>query len=164
MVNVVAFGECMIEVTGSFDVPAPLGVAGDTFNTAVYLARLGADVAYATALGDDQWSRDMRAAWQREGVSDALALAIAGKQPGIYAIRTDATGDRHFTYWRQTSAVRDFFTHAAADAVLDRIAGAGLFYLSGITLSLFGAADRARLFEAAQLVRRNGGLVAFDSN
>jgi 2-dehydro-3-deoxygluconokinase len=162
--RVVAFGECMIEVAGNLMGPARLGVAGDTYNTAVYLARLGADVRYATALGDDDWSAAMRAVWRAEGIGDDLALICPGKRPGLYAIQTDAAGERHFAYWRDASAAREFFRHPGAASVLAAIESADLFYCSGITLSLFGPDDRARLAVAARAVRDRGGDVAFDPN
>src|SRR6185437_12473505 len=50
--EVVAFGECMVEVGLTGPSQAALGYAGDTFNTAVYLRRLGLSVAYGTAIGE----------------------------------------------------------------------------------------------------------------
>ena len=54
--RVVAIGEVMIEMARGGDGRFGIGCGGDTFNTAVYLARAGIDVAYATALGDDPFS------------------------------------------------------------------------------------------------------------
>ena len=51
--RVVAIGEVMIEMARGNDGRFSTACGGDTFNTAVYLARAGVDVAYATALGDD---------------------------------------------------------------------------------------------------------------
>ena len=48
--SVVVVGEVMIEIARS-DGRTSLGCGGDTFNTAVYLARAGIPVAFATALG-----------------------------------------------------------------------------------------------------------------
>ena len=60
MARVACIGECMIELR-----PAPGGLysrgyGGDTLNTAVYLARLGVETDYITALGDDSLSRRRR--------------------------------------------------------------------------------------------------------
>ena len=49
--RVVAIGEVMIEMTRGVDGRFSTACGGDTFNTAVYLARAGVDVSYATALG-----------------------------------------------------------------------------------------------------------------
>ena len=56
MTDLVSIGECMVELSRRGD-GMSLGYGGDTFNTAVYAARLGLDVAYATALGDDPYSQ-----------------------------------------------------------------------------------------------------------
>jgi 2-dehydro-3-deoxygluconokinase len=162
--RMIAMGECMIEVSGGFGANAHLGFAGDTFNTALYLARLGGDVSYATALGDDVWSAQMRAAWDAEGLGTDHVLSVPGKLPGLYAITTDNTGERSFSYWRKDSAARQFFAAAGVDAVLNAIATCDLFYTSGITLSLFDAAARARLFDAAVQAKASGATVAFDPN
>ena len=54
--SVIAIGECMVELSRGSDGRFGLACGGDTFNTAVYMARSGAKVAYATALGDDPYS------------------------------------------------------------------------------------------------------------
>ena len=51
------------------------GYGGDTLNTAVYLARLGAEVDYVTALGDDPLSDEMLAGWAAEGVGTSGGAA-----------------------------------------------------------------------------------------
>ena len=82
-----------------------LNHAGDTFNTALTLQRLGVPVAYLSALGTDTFSREMRAGWQREGLDVSLVLTDPTRLAGLYAIRTDAAGERTFYYWREPSTV-----------------------------------------------------------
>ena len=162
--RVVCFGECMLELSRQADGAARLAFGGDTLNTALYMARLGDDVAYATALGTDPWSAELTEAWAREGVDTALVLTDPERVPGLYAIRTDDQGERTFTYWRDRSAARNYFNLEAVEASLSAMAGADLLYLSGITLSLFDEAGRARIAEVARAVRERGGKVAFDPN
>lgn len=162
--RVVCFGECMLELSRQADGAARLAFGGDTLNTALYMARLGDDVAYATALGTDPWSAELTEAWAREGVDTALVLTDPERVPGLYAIRTDDQGERTFTYWRDRSAARNYFNLEAVEAALSAMAGADLLYLSGITLSLFDEAGRARIAEVARAVRERGGKVAFDPN
>ena len=162
--DLVCFGEGMVELSGLGEGSARIAFGGDTLNTAVYAARLGAKVAYATALGDDQFSRDMREAWAGEGVDLALTLTIPGALPGLYAVRTDARGERSFSYWRSASAARGFFSAAGADAALAAMRAAPLLYLSGITLSIFSADERGRIAGLCADVRERGGEVAFDPN
>ena len=59
MTDVVAFGECMVEVGLTGPSQAALGYAGDTFTASVYLRRQGLSAAYASAVGDgDPFSFD----------------------------------------------------------------------------------------------------------
>ncbi|MGH8758689.1 MAG: sugar kinase, partial [Burkholderiales bacterium] len=162
--RIVAFGECMLELSGGFGEGAHLGFGGDTLNTALYLARLGAKVSYATALGHDSWSQEMRRAWSEEGIALDLVLTDPQRLPGLYAIQTDAGGERRFSYWRTNSAARHFFELPGAEQLLRIISTADLFYVSGISLSLYGDAERARLLDVAYAVRIHGGDVAFDPN
>ena len=70
-----------------------LGYAGDTFNTALYLSRLGVPTGYLTALGSDPFSQEMLAAWRADGLDTSLVLISAARLPGLYAVRNDADGD-----------------------------------------------------------------------
>ena len=160
----VCAGECMVELSGEIGRAARIGFGGDTLNTAVYLARLGLEPAYLTALGEDPFSEEMLAAWRREGVRTDLVARLPGRLPGLYAIRTDARGERRFYYWRSASAARELFAASESAALLATAAGADLLYLSGITLSLYDPPLRNKLSSLAERVRARGGEVAFDPN
>lgn len=162
--RVVSFGECMLELSRAADGEARLRFGGDTFNTALYMTRLGSEVRYATALGADAWSAEMKAAWADEGIGLDLVLTDPDRLPGLYAIRTDAAGERTFSYWREASAARNFMRLPGSARALEAMGQADLLYLSGISLSLFDDADRAMLRGVAETVRRRGGDVAFDPN
>ena len=108
--RIALFGECMIELRGQPFGTLHQGFGGDTLNTAVYLARLCRDedilVSYATALGTDAFSDHMVAAWRSEGIDTSLVRRLDDRLPGLYAIQVDPSGERHFLYWRDTSAAR----------------------------------------------------------
>jgi 2-dehydro-3-deoxygluconokinase len=159
----IAIGECMLELTRDQD-DWRLGYAGDTFNTALYLSRLGVPTAYMTALGVDPFSQEMLAEWRADGLDTSLVLTSAARLPGLYAVRNDAAGERHFYYWRERSAVRELFSLPGIEAAVARARGAAQLYLSGITLSLFDHGGRARLNEIAAAVRAGQGEVIFDPN
>jgi 2-dehydro-3-deoxygluconokinase len=139
------------------------GFGGDTLNTALYLARLGADTSYVTALGDDGLSEAMLAAWRGEGIATDHVLRVSGRVPGLYMIERDAKGERSFLYWRDRAPAREFFDRAD-DATLERLAGFDWLYFSGISLSLYGETGRARMRELLAAARKRGGRVAFDGN
>jgi 2-dehydro-3-deoxygluconokinase len=161
--RVVAAGECMLELSRQGD-RWRLGAAGDSFNTALYLRRLGAEVRYLTALGTDPFSEEMLQSWGQEGVDASLVLRDPARLPGLYAIRTNEHGERSFHYWRQHAAVRGLFRLPGIDAALLAAARCDMLFLTGITLSLFDATERRRWVELAAEVREHGGTVAFDPN
>jgi 2-dehydro-3-deoxygluconokinase len=168
MIRVASIGECMIELRHRGAAVLDLAYGGDTLNTAVYLARLIRDrdarVHYVSALGDDAYSDGMLAMWQDEHIATDLVARLPGRLPGLYTIRTDARGERTFTYWRSASAARDMLRGARAGQVAAALEGYDLLYLSGITLSILDPPQRAALLAIADLVREHGGRVAFDSN
>jgi 2-dehydro-3-deoxygluconokinase len=159
-----SIGECMIELSPRDGGLYALGFGGDTLNTAVYMARLGMAVDYLTAMGDDPYSDRMIAAWAAEGVGVERVRRVEARLPGLHLIETDAKGERRFFYWRDRAPARELFRLPDTSALLDDIAGYGLVYLSGISLSLYGDDGRAVLMGALDELRRRGGKVAFDSN
>ncbi|CAO3432406.1 sugar kinase [Azospirillum doebereinerae] len=162
--RVASLGECMIELFRRPDGSLTMGFGGDTLNTAVYMARLGVPVDYVTALGDDQTSAGMIAAWQAEGVGTAPVLRVPGRLPGLYMIETDAAGERRFLYWRDAAPARDLFVLPQSEALLAELETYDLLYLSGISLAVWGERGRAVLFALLDRVRERGGRVAFDTN
>lgn len=150
MGRVIAIGEVMVELSLAGGAAGPgqgaLGYAGDTYNTAVYLARLGHDVAYATVLGaEDPFSRGIVEALAAEGMDAGLVRRVEGRVPGLYAIERDAGGERRFFYWRREAPVRQFAELADLAALGEAVRTADLTYLSAITLAVIGEAGRAAL-------------------
>jgi len=162
--KIACIGECMIEISNLPDGGAARHFGGDTLNTAVYLARLGGEVDYLTALGDDPYSDDMIAAWAGEGVGVDYVRRINGAVPGLYMIRTDDAGERSFHYWRDQAPARRMFKGATGTALAAQIHGYDWIYFSGITLSILDADGRASLLAALQAARKKGAQVAFDGN
>lgn len=164
MTKVACIGECMIELKQAHGGLYSRGYGGDTLNTAIYLARLGADVDYITALGDDPLSEEMLASWAVEGVGTSRVARLKGKLPGIYMIQTDDFGDRRFFHWRESAAARSLMDLPETDGILDSLAAYDVVYLSAITLSIYSAQGRAKLIGALHRARKLGARIAFDTN
>jgi 2-dehydro-3-deoxygluconokinase len=164
MSTVACIGECMIELRPAGDGLYARGFGGDTLNTAVYLARLGVETDYVTALGDDALSDEMIARWQAERVGVSRVIRLKGKLPGIYLIETDARGERRFYHWRESAAARQLMDVPETHAILQSLASYKAVYLSAITLSIFNPPGRAELLGALRRARRQGVRVAFDTN
>ena len=166
MIRLTAIGECMVELTRRDERTMGLGYAGDTANTAIYVKRLAgefAEVRFVTAIGDDQLSAALRTHLEAEGIVIAPQV-VAGASPALYVVNTDEAGERTFTYYRDSSPVRELFANGAPPIQEAAIASADLVYFSAITLQLLTPAGRQRLLSLAEAARSRGALVAFDSN
>ena len=162
--RVVAIGEVMIELTRGGDGRFAVACGGDTFNTAVYLARAGIDVAFASALGDDPYSDGILALAAAEGVASDLILRVPGRLPGLDLIDADAAGLRHVHYWRGEAPARELFELPDWGRVAESLLKAKLVYFSGITLSLYSNNGLGRFLAVVEMARKQGAKVAFDGN
>jgi 2-dehydro-3-deoxygluconokinase len=162
--TVVCIGECMVELARGSDGRFGLAYGGDTFNTAVYLARAGVPVAYMSALGDDVYSQGIRGLARDEGVDATLIGTAANRMPGLYLIETTPAGERTFNYWRDRAPAREVFDEPLSATTRAALLGARMLYLSGITLSLYGPAALDRLAETVTAARHNGARFAMDGN
>jgi 2-dehydro-3-deoxygluconokinase len=162
--RIVSIGECMIEMSGGEDRNYRLGYAGDTLNSAWYLRALLPDswqVDYATALGSDKYSDDIRTFLKSSNIGTDHIQTIPARRPGLYMIH-QAAGDRHFTYWRDMSAAKLLADDKSALSAA--VEGASLVYFSGITLAILAPKARGRLLGAIVKARDNGAKIAFDTN
>ena len=162
--RVICVGEVMVELARGADNRYGLSFGGDTFNTAVYLARAGIAAAYATALGDDPYSDRLMSLAAAENVNGDLIIRVPGRTPGLYLIETDEKGERKFYYWRDTSPARDLFELPNWAAIAEALLSARLVYFSGVTLSLYSNTGLGRFLAALELARKQGVIVAFDGN
>lgn len=162
--RVLSVGECMAELSPQQEAETfRLGFAGDTFNTAWYLARIRPDaqVSYFTGLGDDAISGQLRDTIRNAGVDDSYCVEVAGRTVGLYLISLE-NGERSFSYWRGQSAARQLAADTAA--LEDAFDAHDLIYFSGITLAILEAGDRAGFISALQAARAKGKIIAFDPN
>lgn len=147
--RLLAFGEMMVELAGAGPGLWQQGFAGDTFNTAWYLAALQRDwnISYGTRLGCDPLSIAARAALAAAGISDRWTTEDAGRSIGLYMIALK-DGERSFSYWRGQSAARLLAQDPAWLA--QAVAAHDVIYLSGITLAILDAQGRRNLLAALQ--------------
>ncbi|MFA0698426.1 PfkB family carbohydrate kinase, partial [Vibrio sp. 10N.222.49.C9] len=138
---------------------------GDTLNTALYLSRLthkhGIKTSYVTALGQDPFSAHMLESWESENIDTSLIARLSDKQPGLYYIETDDTGERSFHYWRNDAAAKFMFDQAESASLVDTLSGYDAVYLSGITLAILTENGRNELFK---FLENFEGKVFFDNN
>lgn len=162
--RVLSIGECMAELSPQETAETfKLGFAGDTFNTAWYLARIRPDskVAYLTGLGDDAISGQLRDTIRDAGVDDSYCIEVPFRTVGLYLISLK-NGERSFSYWRGQSAARQLSSDLGA--LTRAVQAHDLIYFSGITLAILEADDRVAFVSTLQTARANGKTIVFDPN
>ena len=169
MVKVAAIGECMLELSKRIQDKSgnafEMAYGGDTLNTALYLSRLGLDVSYVTALGDDPYSNWMLEQWRKEGINCDAVVCEPGAVPGLYIIENQPDGERSFCYWRDNAPAKRLLDDVEqAEQIFQQLVDFDWLYLSGITLSIFSGEARQRLYDFLKSYRQQGGKVAFDPN
>lgn len=162
--RVVSVGEVLIELVRDSDGRYVLGYAGDTFHTAIYLARNGAPVSFLTALGADCYSDEVLKTAAAEGIGTDLVLRVSDRVPGISLVEAHGDNGRSAQIWRDTSPARQMFELPGWDRVAEQLVAAGLIYFSGVTLSLFSNVGLGRMLAALEFGRERGAKIAFDSN
>jgi 2-dehydro-3-deoxygluconokinase len=163
MTMAICIGECMLELRAVDGGYLRRDFAGDALNTAVYLKRSAPEieVAFLTATGDESLSDAMVERWRREGLSDRLVFRIPGGQPALYLIETNAAGERRFHYWRGESPAKRWLGQLMGAGGADLLNHADLVYISGISLAILSAADRAVAIRLLQSLQTR---LAFDPN
>jgi 2-dehydro-3-deoxygluconokinase len=171
MATIAAMGEVMVElapfptVEGNGREIMALSFAGDTYNTSVYMSRLGLATNYVTQLGDDPYSAQILERMQKDKIDTSLIRQLPGRSPGLYIIRNKPDGEREFFYWRKEAPARELFnTESSADALCQSLIKFDCIYLSGITLAIIGESSRKILFKSLQSLRAAGVKISFDSN
>lgn len=166
MVQIVLIGEALVELTQSDVEPDSFrkGLGGDTFNTAIYLARLlGKNaVRYVTRLGTDTLSDWIFSEITREGINAECIARIPDKSPGLSLIECSPDGERAFTYWRTQSSARDLLQDNEDE--MRAIADAPALYVSAVSLAILSPGARAQLIDHMMTHKRQGREVYFDLN
>lgn len=140
-----------------------LGFAGDTFNTAWYLAKLQPEmvVSFFTALGNDPVSTQMHEFILSSGIETRHIQTKSDSTVGLYLISLD-NGERSFSYWRGQSAARQLADDT--DLLASAMQTVDTVYFSGITLAILNNNARENLFNALRRARAAGKTIAFDPN
>jgi 2-dehydro-3-deoxygluconokinase len=160
----ICIGEAIVELARGGDGRFALASSGDTLNTAIYLARAGLTVSFASALGDDPYSDSIVAQAEAEGVGTGLIVRVPGRLPGLALIDADAQGSRRTYAWREAAPARDLFELPNWSRVAEGLIGARLIFFSGITLSLYSNVGLGRFLAAIEMARSKGATIAFDGN
>jgi 2-dehydro-3-deoxygluconokinase len=160
----ICIGEAIVELARGGDGRFALASSGDTFNTAIYLARAGVATAFASALGDDPYSDAIVSLATAEGIATDLIVRTPGRLPGMALVDANSKSERRTHYWREAAPAGELFELPNWSRTAESLLGARLIYFSGITLSLYSNIGLGRFLAAVELARSNGAMIAFDGN
>ena len=171
MTHIAVIGEVMIELSPMPSLSDPaheikaLSFAGDTYNTAIYLARLGTPVDYATILGDDSYSDQIIERMRCESLGSRMTHRLTNRVPGLYLIRNSSDGEREFLYWRDQAPAKELFSDPQiSEQLYTQLRSCEVIYLSGITLAIIAPEARDRLLHYIKALKAGGATIAFDGN
>jgi len=161
--QIICVGEALIELTRGPDGAFTAACAGDTFNTAVYLARAGLSVRFASAVGDDPYSDSIAALASAEGLGADLILRVPGRLPALSLVDHGRSA-RVSRVWGEGAPARELFELPDWMRIAQSLVAARLIFFSGITLSLYSNNGLGRFFAALEVARQQGAKIAFDGN
>ncbi|GAB5377165.1 MAG: sugar kinase [Acuticoccus sp.] len=159
MIDILSFGEPLIEFNNRGGTAFVKGFGGDTSNVAIAAARQGATTGMIAHIGTDAFGDDLMGLWANEGVSTATVRRDPDAPTGIYFV--DHGPDGHtFSYRRAGSAA----SRVTPDELpLEAIRAARTLHVSGISLAISDSACDAS-FAAMREAREAGVTVSFDLN
>ena len=162
--SVLGIGEAMVEFAPVGGDTYRRGFAGDTLNTCWHMAQIlgpHARVGYFTKVGTDGFSDQLLAFIIASQMDTSRIVRDPERILGLYVI-TLTEAERHFTYWRETSAAR--YLADDVDGLVEATRDCGLINVSGITLAVIGDTGRRNLIDALRQARSAGAVVSFDPN
>jgi 2-dehydro-3-deoxygluconokinase len=159
--DLVCLGEPLLEFnqTRPGEPEFRLGHGGDTSNCAIAAARLGLRVGYWTRLGTDAFGDSFVELWRREGVDASRVIRDPEAPTGVYFVTHGPDGHR-FSYLRRGSAASRM---RPEELPADWLSGTRVVHASAISQAISTSACDT-VFEAFDIVRRTGGMVAYDTN
>lgn len=164
MKSLLGIGECMLELSSVQNNLWQQNFAGDVFNTLWYAKALSTNdksINFFTAIGDDHSSNEMLSFINNSGVSCSDIPRIKHGVPGLYRIHLEGA-ERSFSYWRDTSAARQFMKEP--ELLWTQVANADIVYLTGITMAILSDSDTEILLDGLRSALKPGAIIAFDPN
>lgn len=79
---------------------------------------------------------------ENHGLDFSLSISVPKAAIGIYAINTDAQGERSFTYWRKDLAAIHLMKNLDVSLVLAQCSALQYVYFSGISLAIMDDIDK----------------------
>jgi len=168
MARFVSIGEALVEIMrpgrdqpldrpGEFLGPFPSGAPAIFADAA---ARLGAEVGFVGAVGQDAFGDCILARLKGDGIDCSAVRRVPERLTGIAFVAYQGDGSRRFLFHLADSAAAMVAPEQVTEAYL---ADTQVLHVMGSALT-FGASLRETCYRAARLVHARGGRVSFDPN
>jgi 2-dehydro-3-deoxygluconokinase len=159
--DLVAIGECLVELTQTQGADFRLSYAGDVLNTLFYASRLGLNCGLISQIGDDLFTAGLIDLLEQESIDRTYAPIASDRPNGLYAINTDDDGEPQYNFWRSESAARETLRRIPFKDLLSAARSAKHLHISSIALAVMH--DRQKLLDLARRVMR-GTIISIDAN
>lgn len=163
--QITIFGECMVELRKDKQGNIFQDFAGDVYNAAVYLKRTAPniDVQMAMRVGHDTFSQQFLEVLSSEHIQQDFITTDDERHLGLYWIETDARGERSFTYWRDQSATKRYFSNLSEDTIA-QMCQSSMFLFSGISLAILEPDTREVFWDLIARLKTANVTIVFDPN
>ena len=164
MYDVVALGELLVDFleTGKDENGVPLFAAnpgGAPCNVLSYLSCHGRKTGFIGKVGDDLLGHYLRETIEKVGI-DSNGVVLDPSVPTTQAfVRTDAAGERSFSFFRNPGADSCLSVNDLNDAMIKSVR---IFHFG--SLSMTHSSARWATQKAIQTAKENGALLSFDPN
>ena len=166
MPQIITIGESMVMMVADqsdslqFVTSYTRKIAGAESNVAIGLARLGHDVGWISAIGDDPFGTYIRNTIRGEGVDTSQVQILTEYPTGMLVKERNEIGDPKVFYYRRGSAA----SHITLDMVDESyFTDAKILHITGIFPAL-SENCRETLLQAVRLAKKQGAMVTFDPN
>ncbi|MDU4961095.1 MAG: sugar kinase [Sporomusaceae bacterium] len=166
MPDIITLGESMVMMVADqtdslqFVTNYTRKIAGAESNVAIGLSRLGHQVGWISALGDDPFGRYIRNTIRGEGVDTSQVVFSEQAPTGLLVKELNQAGDPHVYYYRRYSAASQMTPSLLAPAYFS---GARILHVTGIFPAL-SPSCLDTVLHAIDLAKQEGMIVSFDPN
>ena len=162
--KICSIGECMIEITNTYNNNFQQSVAGDTLNFCSYLNKKNFIVDYLSSVGKSEINKDFFNLLKSKKISSKLIHIHPHNETGLYLIKNDKNGEKNFYYWRDNSAAKNYLNELNYKKLEIILKKYHYIYFSGITLSIISKNKQKDFCNLIKKLKEYNVKIIFDLN
>lgn len=164
MYDLVALGELLIDFTmiGNSEQGNPIferNPGGGPANMVCTAAKLGANTALFTKVGDDLFGHALKQIIKEQGVEDSYIVLSKEHKTTLAFVQLDENGERAFSFYRKNAADTSMLTKEFNTEILNH---SSYFFFSSVLMA--EGSSRETSFELADYAKQHGNIIVYDPN